>query len=96
MIIQPMSDYLTDIFIEWLYPMLLGGGFVILLALGLEFISAVMAFVFVVAYAVQKVCVILNLSSLSNGFLMIVATFISIYVSFNYFFRLHDKLSQNS
>ena len=91
-----MSDYLTDIFIEWMYPMILGGGFVILLALGLGFIYAVMAFVFVVAYAVQEVCVILNLSSLSTGFLMAAATFLSIYAGFNYYCRWRYKLSQNS
>ena len=93
---QPVSEYMTDIFISWMMPTLFGGFFAILLCGGFGIICAVMALFFVVSYVVQQIGLLLNFSEFSIHVSMAVSSFFSLSFAFHRFCEWRYKLNQKS
>ena len=93
---QPVSEYMTDIFIGWMMPWLFGGFFAIFLFGGFGIICAVMAFLFAVTYIVKQIGLLLNFSDLSIHVSMAVSSFFSLSFAFHSFCECYYKLNQKS
>jgi len=93
---KPVSEYMTDIFISWIMPWLIGGIFAIILVGGLGMICAVMAFLFAVTYIVKQIGLLLNFSELSIHVCMAVSCFFSLSFAFHLYCEWRYKLNQKS
>ena len=80
-----ITETVTESFLQWISPMIFAGFFLLFMAGVLAFFSAVMVFVFGIAFVVKEATLLIGLSSQTTAVLMTATVFLSIWGTFNLF-----------
>ena len=92
----PIAETVAQAFLQWMAPMIFVGFFLLFIAGILAFFSAVMVFVFGIAFVVKEATLLIGLSSQTTAVLMAISIFLSIWGTFNLFCLWRYKFGQRS
>ena len=90
----PITETVTEAFLQWMAPMIFVGFFLLFIASVLAFFSAVMAFVFGITFVVKESASFIGLTPPTTTVLMAISVFLSIWGAFNLFCLWRYKFSQ--